>query len=499
MTSAPAPTAVPLESVAGTGGAPEVHETHTGIVVLAGDRAYKAKKPVVNDFLDFSTVKRREAACKREVLLNKRLAPESYLGISYLTSPDGGQPEPVVVMRRYPDSLRLASMIRRAEPVERCLSQIADRIARFHAAAPRSTRIDACGRVSAITARWQENLAELHRYVGTVLTPEPLADVEHLATQFIDRRAVMFAGRIHDRRIVDGHGDLIADDIFCLPDGPVLLDCMEFDDQLRYVDGIDDAAFLAMDLEFLGRRDLSEYFLAEYRRLARDTAPAALMHFYIAYRAVVRAKVDCIRASQGDQAAAAGARSHLDLACTHLRAGTVRLILVGGGPGTGKTTLAGALAERMDATVVSTDDVRRELEAGGDIEGAIGEYDAGLYSPDKVTIVYAAVLRRARRLLDSGHSVILDGTWRDPRHREQAREAAVHEGCPIVELSCSVALEDAEARIIERADTSSDATPHIASSIARDGHTWAEAHRIDTDRPVGDCVSEAHEICCLAV
>ena len=136
-----------------------------------------------------------------------------------------------------------------------------------------------------------------------------------------------FTQRITDGRIVDGHADLLTDDVFCMPEGPVLLDCLEFDDQLRYVDGIDDAAFLAMDLEFLGRKDLGDYFLKQYSRHAGDTAPSTLTDFYIAYRAVVRAKVDCVRVAQGHHDAVADAQRHIDVALEHLRCGTVRLIL----------------------------------------------------------------------------------------------------------------------------------------------------------------------------
>lgn len=478
---------------------PEIRETHTGLVVLIGDRAYKGKKPVVTDFLDFSTVERREEACAREVRLNSRIADDSYLGVAHLTGPTGGAAEPVVVMRRYPDALRLSSMVRRGEAVEGHLAAIANKIARFHAGAARSRTIDRSGEAAAIRTRWQQNLNELRAHVGTVLDCEVLDEVERRALSFIDGRTALITGRITGHRIVDGHGDLIANDIFCLPEGPVLLDCLEFDDELRYVDGLDDACFLAMDLEFLGRRELSMVFLEEYRRRAEDPAPAALAHFYIAYRAVVRAKVNCIRVEQGDHAAADAARRHLSLALRHLRAATVRLVLVGGAPGTGKTTLARALGQSLDAQVISSDDVRREVEAHGDIDGVIGEYNTGLYSPDNVDVVYTAMLDRARRLVASGRSVILDATWRDPRHRAMARDVGRQERSPTVELECSLPLRQAAARIEQRENTTSDADPRIASAMAAEEHSWAGARRIATDRPLGDSVAEALEVCCLAI
>ncbi|MGH3642555.1 MAG: AAA family ATPase, partial [Mycobacterium sp.] len=415
------------------------------------------------------------------------------------TDPAGGDAEPVVVMRRYPDALRLASMVRRGEPVEGHLSAIADRIARFHSEAVRGPRVDACAKVPAMRARWRSNLTELRHYVGSALTAESVTEVERLAMQFIDGRAALFNSRITDRRIVDGHGDLIADDVFCIPDGPVLLDCLEFDDTLRYVDGLDDAAFLAMDLEFLGRPDLGEFFLEEYRRRAEDSAPASLAHFFIAYRAVVRAKVDCIRANQGQAGAVSDARRHLDLALRHLRAGTVRLVLVGGGPGTGKTTLAHALRDRLDAQVISSDDIRRDMQTHGELCGARGVYNAGLYSSDKVDAVYTTMLRQADLLLAGGQQVILDATWRDLRHRLKARDAAREGHCPIIELACTVSVTEAVSRIAARSVTTSDATASIASAMARGDQTWAGAHHIDTSRPLGDSVAEAQELCCLAI
>src|SRR5215208_3176600 len=474
----------------------QVHETHTGVVVLIGDKAYKAKKPIVTDFLDFSTADSRERACDHEVTLNRRLAPDSYLGVAHFSDAGGGAAEPVIVMRRYPDSTRLSSMVKDGEPVRHHLCVIAELLARFHADAKRSHVIDTHAGVGAVAARWQENLEELERY-RTVVGRESVREVARLVSQFGRGRASLFARRIADRRIVDGHGDLLADDIFCVPHGPALLDCLEFDDHLRYIDGIDDAAFLAMDLEFLGRKDLADHFLDEYCRRAGDTAPQALKDFYIAYRAVVRAKVDCIRVKQGHADAAADARRHIDIALEHLRAGAVRLVIVGGGPGSGKTTLARALAKRLGAQVISTDDVRKDLQQAGDIDGEAGELNAGLYTPANISQVYDEVLRRAEVMLCDGSSVILDGTWRDSRQRKRARQLADQTDSPLVEFACSVSLEDASARIQGRSASTSDATPEIAAALAETASF--DGHHIDTGRPLAESVAEAQQICCLAI
>lgn len=477
----------------------QVRETHTGIVFLVGDKAYKAKKPLITDFLDFSTPECRERACQDEVALNRRLAPDSYLGVAHFSGPGDGPAEPVIVMRRYPDDTRLAFLAKNNEPVHHHLCVIAEKLAHFHKGASRGRAIDAEGKARAVSARWQQNLLELERNSGGIIPRESIGDVARLVTQYIAGRGVLFAQRIADRRIVDGHADLLADDIFCMPDGPALLDCLEFDSRLRYVDGIDDAAFLGMDLEFLGRKELGDHFLDEYCRRADDPAPRSLIDFYIAYRAVVRAKVDCIRVAQGHRDAEADARRHVEIALEHLRSSTPRLILIGGGPGTGKTTVSRALAQAIGAEVISTDDVRRELQQSGAITGRVGELDTGLYTPENVSKVYDEVLRRAHLRLSGGSAVILDGTWRDAHQRERARKLADETVSPIVEFTCSLPMGQASDRIKDRRASSSDATPEIAAALAELDTKSDGSYHIDTSRPLAESVAEVQKICRLAI
>lgn len=478
---------------------PQIVETHTGLVVLVGELAYKVKKAVTTDFLDFSSVGSRERACAHEVALNSRLAPSSYLGVAHFQPPGGADPEPVVVMRRHPDDRRLATMVRRGEEVGADLAAIAAVLARFHAGARRGREIDDEAAVEAVGGRWRENLAELARYADGVVPGLDRAVVDETqcrAMTYLAGRGALFVHRIEQGRILDGHADLLADDIFCLPEGPALLDCLEFDDRLRYVDGVDDAAFLAMDLEFLGREDLGDTFVREYLRLSDDDAPESLRHFYIAYRAGVRAKVDCVRYTQGHQASAEDARGHLDIALAHLRAGAVRLVMVGGGPGTGKTTLARALAGSLGARVISTDDVRAAMAARGEIVGAPGVLGASLYSPANIEAVYRAVLHQARRGLCEGQTVILDGTWAEPEYREHARAVAAGASAPMVEIACVASLAATVARIRTRVSTTSQVTPEIAAELAgRTDRQWPEAHLIDTRREPGQVAAAALDLC----
>jgi uncharacterized protein len=476
-----------------------VHETHTGLVVLVGDLAYKAKKPIRTDFLDFSTTERRERACQRELELNRRMAPASYLGVAHLSAEWAGTCDPVLVMKRHPDSHRLATMVRSGQPVIEPLVAIAEALAKFHEHAERGQLVAAQGSAAAVKTRWEANFAELQKFVGIVVDQHRIKAIERLAAQFVAGRAPLFTARVQDGRIVDGHGDLLADDIFCLPNGPEILDCLEFDDNLRYIDTIDDAAFLAMDLEFLGRKDLGELFLAHYSRLAADPAPQSLKDFYIGYRALVRAKVDCVRFAQGHRDAAGDAWHHLDIALAHVRACSVRLAVVGGGPGTGKTTLAHALAERIGAMVISTDEVRRAMQNSGVIGGGAGVLDAGLYSDENVAAVYDDVLRQAQVQLAMGRSVILDGTWRDPHRRHQVRQLAIQTHCDEIELKCETSLSAASRRVAARpAGALSDATPEIATALADGGQEWPEAHHIDTGRPLSESVCAAEKLWQLA-
>jgi len=348
-----------------TAGPAAIAETHISVLVSIGERVYKLKKPVSFEFADFSDRTLRERACHREVELNRRLAPDVYLGVADVLGEDGRPCDHLVVMRRMPADLRLAQLVRDGRPVDGVLGDIARRIAAFHAGAATSEEIAAAGRRDAVRAVWEASFDELAPFTGPVLDAEACRRVEHLVRRYLAGRAPLFDHRIALGAVRDGHGDLQAEDIFCLDDGPRILDCIEFNDRLRHGDVLADVAFLAMDLERLGAPDAAARFLARYREFAGETYPPSLADHYIAARAHVRCKVACFRHAQGDAAAAGASRALLDLAARHLEAARVRLVLVGGLPGTGKSTLAAALADATGWSVLRSDEVRKDLAGLG--------------------------------------------------------------------------------------------------------------------------------------
>ena len=321
--------------------------------------------------------------------------------------------------------------------------------------------------------------------------PETVDAVDRLAARFLAGRGPLFADRCADGRIVDGHGDLIADDVFCLDDGPRALDCLEFDDKLRYVDGLDDVAFLAMDLERLGRPDLADDWLDDYVEFSGDPAPVALRHHYVAYRAFVRAKVACLRHQQGDAAAATDAAQYADLSLRHLEAGAVRLALVGGLPGTGKTTVGGALADRFGAVLLSSDRLRKELAGLSPSQPAPAAYGEGLYTAERTDALYAQLLHRAGELLVRGESVVLDASWTHARHRAAADELARRTHSDLVHLECRVPADLAAARLADRGPTASDATAAIGRAMAAAADPWPDAVTVCTSGELADSLHRA--------
>ena len=471
-----------------------VAETHISTVLFDGDLAIKRYKPVRTGFLDHTTVEGRRRDCEREVALNRRLAPDVYLGVAEVRGPDGEVCDHLVLMRRLDPARRLATLARSGGGRDEVVA-VARVMATFHAGADRSPAIDAVATPQALRGRWEADLAELRATSTGAACEEMLAELGELADRGLRARRPMLEARIAGGHVVDGQGDLLADDIFCLDDGPRILDCLAFADELRRGDVAADLAFLAMDLEHLGRPDLAATLWSSYGDAAGEHPPPALIDLCVAQRSVVRAKVHALRADQlgrGDPAhrdEEAAVDEFLDLALDHLRRAEPRVVLVGGSPGTGKSTLARGIGERTGWTVVRSDEVRRSLldrEGGSATAHPPEAVEQGRYAPDVTARVYDELRRRGLEVVGSGGSVVLDASWRTAADRRALTEAAAAAGARVISFRCVAPAEvgrERVARRLARGTDASEATPEVADWMAAHFEVWPGAVVIDTTGP----------------
>ena len=331
---------------------------------------------------------------------------------------------------------------------------------------------------------WHEGREQLVPLEDLALPAADLEAVADLADEYLAGRQELLDRRERAGQVRPGHGDLLAEDIFCLDDGARLLDCLEFDERLRTGDVLLDAAFLAMDLEAHGDATAGRWFLDRYREATGCSAPTSLEHHYIAYRAFVRAKVECLRARQGASGATAAAAHMLGLCRRHLDAGRIHLVVLGGLPATGKSTLADAVAAadplRRQWIVLSSDLVRKELAGHPPDTSCAAPYRQGIYSPSWTDRTYKELLRRAEVTLEQGINVVLDASWNRARHREEARRLAAATSAALTEARCVAPLEVCARRIAERHQIVSDADADVLAAMAADYDTWPESQPIGT-------------------
>ena len=458
-------------------------ETHSAVVVFAGERAYKFKKPVRFDFLDFSTREARERALHREVELNRRFAPDVYLGVADVIGEDGYVLDHLVVMRRMPAGRRLSALVAAGADVEPAVRDVARIMAASHAREPTNPAIAAVGTPARVATKLARDLDELRGFPEDVLPVDQVEEAAGRAHRYLAGRARLLERRVADGWIRDGHGDLLADDVFCLADGPRILDCLDFSDELRQGDVLADVAFLAMDLERLGVPGLASRFLNWYDEYSGECHPASLADYYIACRALIRAKVAAIRVGQGELTAQPEARQLLHLAIQHLCQGRIALVLVGGAPGTGKSTLADGLGARRGWVVVRSDVVRKEMAGLRPEDHASAPVGGGLYTKEATDQTYAELLGHARVALELGQSVVLDASWARADLHAVAAELANATASDLVELCCDVPPDVADARLVDRralGRDASDADVAIARVLRERADPWPDAMVVDT-------------------
>jgi aminoglycoside phosphotransferase family enzyme/predicted kinase len=445
-------------------------ETHISRVFLLEGDVFKIKRPVNLGFLDFTTLERREAACRAEVSLNARLAPDVYLGVVPVRLDPGGRAslcsdgavvDWAVHMRRLPDAQRADVRLARGQLDRRAIDSIAAHLARFHADARTDDAVSAFGETEAIARNIEENFAQTRGIIDTYV-PDEAAEILRWQTAFLRGHAPLFAQRVASGRIRDGHGDLRLEHVYLDPgDRPTIIDCIEFNDRFRFADVCADVAFLSMDLEAHGRVDLAERLLARYARESNDYDLYALVDFYESYRAFVRGKIAAFMAADPDidegarTGAAAEARRHFLLALAADRRSLLVpvVVAVGGIIASGKSTVAERLADEMSAPVVDADRTRKSMVGIDPCQPLHEVAWTGAYDPGFTERVYAEVMRRADVVLASGRPVVIDASFRSPTMRARARELAVAHGVPFRFVECRADPEVCRLRLAQRAQT----------------------------------------------
>ena len=458
----------------------ELIETHISWVFLHEREVFKVKKPVNFGFLDFSDLEARRRACDAEIALNSRLAPGIYLGVVPITRDGrgvhviGGAGQPVdfaVHMRRLPREARADLRLAGGQLTPEQLDALAELLARFHERAEPNEQIARFGSVEVIRANVEENFAQAGALLGTLAPDGAEEEVEARQLGFLAARAPLFEERMRAGRIRDGHGDLRLEHVYFVDDAPpVIIDCIEFNERFRYADVCADIAFLSMDLGWHGRADYKERFLAAYARASGDDDLFALVDFYESYRAYVRAKVCALSFGSGSTSFEAGAaleaqaRRYLLLAQAAERPPLEppRLIAVGGMIAAGKSSVSDGLGRRLSLPVISSDLTRKRMLGVAPTTPLAHGAGQGAYSQDKQRDVYAEVLRRARVVLESGRSVVLDATFGRRADREAARGLAAAVGASFCFVECRVPDQVARARLEARSQRPSVSDGRLA-------------------------------------
>lgn len=469
-------------------------QTHISHIFLTGDFVYKLKKPLDLGFLDFRELGERRRLCLRELELNRRLAPGIYLEVLAVVDGPGG--------------LELAPLDREQGALEYCLKmaemdqeRMMDRLlaqgqvetaqvhalarilSEFYAANQGGPEVAFHGRRSQVLLNVEENFRQTRQFVGTTVSAARWRAIRDYSLGFLREHGSLFQDRVSQGRIVDGHGDLHSANIN-LPVGgePIIFDCIEFNDRFRFQDAVCDLAFLAMDLDFNQRADLSSALMERYSRLSGDRDIEALTDFYKCYRAVVRAKVFDFLLEDPDETPVhkrqdlAKAKAYFRLAASY--AGNEPpyfLVCLMGKMGTGKSYLARHLARLLGWPLLSTDLARKEMAGKEPGERSADAWGQGLYTPEKTAAVYRHLARRAGSGLAMGESVLMEASFGREDWRGLFLDLAEEHGAtPLFLEVCAprqVVLERL-ARRWQSEESASDGRPEL---VARQDAAWQEA------------------------
>ncbi len=489
-------------------------QTHVSYVLLTGDLVYKLKKPVNFGFLDYSTLEKRQHFCAEEFRLNQRGASELYIEVLPITQSAQGQfqlnglGEPVeyaLKMHQFPQEQLFSALFAQGELTPALMENLGQVVAQFHAKAEINDYIRGFGQVEQIRKAIDENYQQTEKYIGGPQTPAQFQATKEYSDRFFIEQATVFTDRIQQNRIRECHGDLHLRNI-CLwqglkssdPETPTILlfDCIEFNEDFRFVDVMFDVAYAIMDLEAQQRQDLSNAYLNTYVETTGDWEGLQVLPLYLSRQAYVRAKVNSFLLDDPaipdsvKQDASHTAAQYYQLAWQYTKPRQGQLFLMAGLSGSGKSTTARQLARRTGAIHIRSDAVRKHL-------GGVNLYDRGgddLYTPEMTQKTYDRLQQLGLMLLKQGYSVILDAKYDRQLLRQGVIELAQAAQMPLQILHCSAPPDVLQTRLHQRTGDIADATADLLPQQYLEPFTPAEQTILKTIDTTHDIEQQLDQI-----
>jgi uncharacterized protein len=449
-------------------------QTHTSLVFIASPFVFKVKKPVNLGFLDFSTLEKRHHFCQREIALNRRLAPEIYLGVvpihkttsGFSFNDEGEIVEYAVKMKELPNGFFLNELLEKHLVGEKEINRVISVLHRFYQAETPTPQIEKWGTPEKLKISTDENFTQVESFIGKTISSVAFEAIRHYTNQFYKLNEGLFRQRIQQHRILDCHGDLRLDHVHLAPKATSIFDCIEFNDRFRFIDIANDLAFLAMDFDFKGRSDLGNLFLRNAARQLDNPGMLKITNFYKCYRAFVRGKVESIQAAEKETK---NRRDHERQAARYFRlalryavAGSELLIVVVMGRiGTGKSTIAKQLAGELDWPAFSSDEIRKTLAGIPLTKRTAPELRDKIYSARTTQQTYKKLVKdglaaigraggRRPRPFEPRNGVILDATFSTHALRKFLRDECKKANVPIQFIELEVGSDEIKKRLKDR-------------------------------------------------
>jgi len=458
----------------------ELMETHISWIILTGDFAYKIKKPVNFGFLDFSTLAKRQYYCQEELRLNRRFAPELYLDVISITGTEdqplingnGEALEYAVKMKQFPSASLLSTLLDSGDLREVHMDWLAQVIADFHLQADIAVAESKFGSPEAVAQPVTENFQQIRHQIQDPDTLLQLTNIEKWSTDAFKRLQPGFRKRKQEGYIRECHGDLHLGNIILLNEKVIPFDCLEFNENLRWIDVLSEIAFLVMDLDDHQRPDLSRRLLNKYLEQTGDYRNLALLQYYMVYRAMVRAKVNALRLNQEglDQQEIDSihneCKSYITLGNLYISDRKPVLIITHGFSGSGKTTISQFILEALPVIRIRSDVERKRLyreqlsDGSSDknnhsSQNAINE---GIYNRESSSMTYNHLRRLAEDIILAGMSVIVDAAFLQAEQRQKFSQLAGMLDVPFRIIDCHAEHSILEQRISKRQKYGSDAS-----------------------------------------